>query len=156
METTAVQKADINAIVGKVEEVAWLVIEAATKEGGLRVAPSARAIGASVKYIRQAKDTYRGNPIVEGAIDRIAHQRGKPEAMVDVKELDSDLVMTKVDEMMPLLEAEGEHGAQARAFIYALAETMVGASGSGFMGTGPRVNEGEARFLADLKAHLRP
>lgn len=155
METAAVQKADINAIVGKVEEVAWLIMEAATKEGGMHLAPSARAIGASVKYIRQAKDTYRGNPIVEGAIDRIAHQRGKPEAMVDVQELESGVVMSKVDEMMSLLEAEGEQGAQTKAFLYGLAETMVSASGSGFMGTGERINEAEAKFLADLKEHLK-
>lgn len=106
METTAVQKADMNPIGGKVEEVTWLVIEEATKEGGLHVAPSARAIGASVKCIRQVKDTYRGNPIVQGAIDRIVHQRGKSEAMVNEKDLEPSVVMSKVDEI-PLLEAEG-------------------------------------------------
>lgn len=63
MEIAAVQKADINAIVGKVEEVALLIMEAATKEGGMHLAPSARAIGASVKYIRQAKDTYMAIPL---------------------------------------------------------------------------------------------
>jgi hypothetical protein len=154
METTVERSVDFKAIVDKAEEVAWLVMEEATKEGGLHMAPSARAIGASVKFIRGARETYKGNPIVEGVIDRISRQRGKPEAMVDVKELSSALVMAKVDSLMPLLEAEGEHGAQTRAFIYALAETMVSASGSGFLGTGERVNEGEARFLADLKMHL--
>jgi hypothetical protein len=44
---------------------------------------------------------------------------------------------------------------QTKNFIYGLAETVVNASGSGFMGTGERVNANEAKFLADLKTHLR-
>lgn len=154
METAAVQRADASAIADKAEEVAWLVMEMATKEGGLRVIPSARAIGASVKYIRRSKETFQGDPVVEEVIGRIARQRDKPEAMVDVKELDSDLVMSRVDEMVRLLEAEEDRGTRTRAFIYGLAEAMVNASGSGHTGSGERVNEAEARFLADLRAHL--
>ncbi len=155
METAAVQKANVGAIADKVEEVAWLVMELATKEGGLRVMPSAMAIGASVKYIRQSRETFRGDPFVEEVIGRISRQRSKPEAMVDVKELDSALVMSKVDEMVRLLEAEEDRGTRTRTFIYGLAEAMVSASGSGHTGSGERVNEAEARFLADLREHLR-
>lgn len=72
-----------------------------------------------------------------------------------MKELESGVVMSKVDEMMSLLEAKGEQGAQTKAFLYGLAETMVSASGSGFMGAGERINEAEARFLVDLKEHLK-
>jgi hypothetical protein len=123
--------------------------------GGLHIAPSARAIGASVKYIGHSKDTYKGNPIVEGVIDRISQWRGETNEKYDYKTLDSAEVMRNVDAIAPTLESEGEQGGQTKHFLYGLAEIMVNASGSAFMGTGERVNEDEARFLDDLKAHLR-
>lgn len=129
METAAVQRADASAIADKAEEVAWLVMEMATKEGGLRVIPSARAIGASVKYIRRSKETFQGDPVVEEVIGRIARQRGKPETMVDLKELDTGPVMSRVDEMVRLLEAKEDRGKGTRAFIYGPAEAMVSANG---------------------------
>ena len=154
METSAVQKMDTNTMVDKIVPVAWLVMEEAMKVGGLHITPSMRAGGAAAKYVNQSQNTYKGNPIVEGVINAI-HREGKQREKVDIKNLDSTEVMKKVDEINPILEAEGEQGTQTKNFIYGLAETMVSASGSGFMGSGKRVNENESKFLADLKTHLR-
>ena len=155
METSAVQKTDMSAIVDKVERAAWRIMGEATIEGGMHWAPSARAIGAVVKYIGRSEDTYRDNPIVGSVIGSIRRTKGEPGDKVDFKTLDAAEVMRAADEVAPMLEAEGERGAQTKAFLYGLAETMVSASGSGLMGMGKRVNEDEARFLADLRAHLR-
>jgi hypothetical protein len=63
--------------------------------------------------------------------------------------------MKNVDEIVPILEAEREQGTQTKSFLLGLARIMVNASGSGFMGSGERVNEAESKYLADLKAHLQ-
>jgi|GEM_PF-2276115 len=154
METSTVPRADLRTIVDNVDLVAKMILVVATKEGGMHPTSSARAIGASVKYIGQAKDAYRGNLIVEGTIERISHWRGETDERFDYKTIDSAEVMRNVDALAPVLDAAGEQGAQTKAFLYGIAGSMVNASGSGFMGTGPRLNENEARFLADLKAHL--
>ncbi len=155
METSEVQKLSTEAIAERMEITAEMIMVEATKEGGMHFVPSARAIGASVKYIKGAKDTYRGNAIVEGTIERIGDWRGENNGKFDYRTLDAAEVLRNVDEIVPYLESEGEQGAQAKSFLYGLAEAMTGASGSGFMGTGERTNEGEAKFLDDLKAHLR-
>jgi hypothetical protein len=155
METSAVQKTDVNAMVDKIVPVAWLVMEEAMKVGGMHLVPSMREGGAASKYVRQSQNTYKGNPIIEGVANSVINGKGRPKEKTDIKNLDSAEVMRRVDEISPILEPEGEQGTQTKNFIYGLAETMVNASGSGFMGTGKSVNESEAKFLADLKAHLR-
>lgn len=155
METSAVQEMDMNMIADKIVPVAWIVMEGAMKVGGLHIAPSMKAGGAAAKYVSQSQNTYKGNPIVEGVIRSIQRQKDEHKAKVDLKNLDLTEVMKKVDEVDPLLESEGERGMQTKNFIYGLAETMVNASGSGFLGTGKRVNEDESKFLADIKTHLR-
>jgi hypothetical protein len=155
METSAVQKMDVNKLVDMIVPVAWLVMEEAMKVGGLHLIPSMREGGAARKYASHSQNTYKGNPIVEGVINSINHRKEEHQEKVDIKNLDSAEVLKRVDEIDPLLVSAGEHGTQTKSFIYGLAETMVNASGSGFLGTGERVNANEAKFLADLKAHLR-
>jgi hypothetical protein len=154
METSAVQRLDTNAIVNMVVPVVWGVMEGAMKVGGLHLTASMREGGAASKYIRQSQGAYKANPIIAGVTNSIIHSKGEREK-VDLKSVDPAEVMKKVDEIVPILEAEREQGTQTKTFIYGLAKAMVGASGSGFMGTGEKVNENESKFLADLKAHLR-
>lgn len=130
-------------------------MEGAMKVGGLHLAASLRAGGAGAKYIGRSKDTYKGNPIVEGVIGSIQRENRAKEERADLKGLDPADVMKKVDEIEPMLDTMGEQGAQTKNFLYGLAESMVNASGSGFMGSGEKVNEDESKYLDDLKAHLR-
>ena len=155
METSSVHEMDTNLIVSKIVPVAWVVMEGAMKVGGLHITPSMRAGGAAAKYVSQSENTYKGNPIVEGVIHSIQKEKEEHKEKADLKSLDLTEVMRKVDEIEPLLETEGERGTQTKNFLYGMAETMANASGSGFLGTGKRVNEDEAKFLADLKGHLR-
>jgi hypothetical protein len=155
MDTTAVQKMDKSMIVDKIVPVAWLVMEGAMRVGGLHLIPSLREGGAAARYIKESQTTYKSNLIVEGVIESINNKKGEPKEKVDLKNFDTAEVMKSLDEINPILEAEGEQGVQAKDFIYGLAEAMAGSSGSGYMGTGERVSEDEAKFLADIKAHLR-
>jgi hypothetical protein len=145
---------DVKMMVDKIVPVAWSIMEGAMKVGGLHITPSMRAGGAAAKYVSASQNTYKGNPIVEGVISSIQQRKGEKKEQVDLKNLDTAEVMKGVDDIVPILDAEGERGAQTKSFLYGLAESMVSASGSGFMGSGTRVNEDESRFLADLKTHL--
>lgn len=155
MATSAVQQMDTNAILDKVVPVTQMVMDGAIKVGGMHLTSSMRESGAAAKFIINSKNTYKGNPIVEGVIDSISHRKGEHKEKVDLKNLTPDEIMNRVDEIDPILESTGENGTQTKKFIYGLAETVVNASGSGFMGTGERVNANEAKFLSDLKEHLR-
>lgn len=155
MESSTLQEMDMNTKVDKIVPIAWSIMGGAMKVGGLHITPSMRAGGAAAKYVSASQDTYKGNPIVEGVISSIQKRKGEQKEQVDLKNLDTAMVMRGVDEIVPILDAEGERGAQTKDFLYGLGESMVSASGSGFMGSGERVNEDESKFLADLKAHLR-
>ncbi len=155
MATSAVQQMDTNAILDKVVPVTQMVMDEAMMVGGMHLTSSMRESGAAAKFITNSKNTYKGNPIVEGVINSLSHRKGEHKEKIDVKNLAPGEVMRRVDEIDPILESAGEHGMQTKNFIYGLAETVVNASGSGFMGTGERVNANEAKFLGDLKAHLR-
>jgi hypothetical protein len=158
METSAeesLQKMDTNTMVNKIVPVAWSVMEGAMKVGGLHLIPSMREGGAAAKYVKHSQNTYKGNPIVEGVIDSINQKKGEHKEKADLKNFDTTEVIKKVDEIQPILESGGDQGMQTKNFLYGLAETMVSASGSGFMGSGKKVNEDESKYLADLKAHLR-
>jgi hypothetical protein len=146
---------DLNMKVEMIVPVAWMIMEGAMKVGGLHITPSMRAGGAAVKYLNQSKNAYRGNPIVERVIDSIQSRKIERKDRVDLEKLDIGDVLKKVDDIYPILEEEREQGTQAKSFLLGLARIMVNASGSGFMGSGQRVNEDESKYLADLKAHLR-
>lgn len=155
METSAVSRMSLSEKVEKVVPVAWLIMEGAMKVGGLRITPSMRAGGAAVKYLNQSKNAYKGNPVVEGVIGSIQDRKVDKKDQADLKKLDLSDVMKGVDEIEPILEADREQGTETKSFLLGLARIMVNASGSGFMGSGERVNEDESKYLADLKEHLR-
>lgn len=146
---------DLSTKVEKVVPVAWLIMEGAMKVGGLRITPSMRAGGAVVRYLNQSKNAYRGNPVVEGVIGSIQDRKVEKKYKTDLERLDLNEVMRRVDEIEPILEADREQGTETKSFLLGLARVMVNASGSGFMGSGERVNEDESKYLADLKEHLR-
>lgn len=154
MEATA-QTMDTRAILEKVVPVVQMVMNGAMKADGLQFSSSMREAGAAAKYITNSKSTYKGNPIVEGVIDSLSRRKGEFQEKVDLRTLDNSTVFQKVEEIVPILEAAGEQGAQTKAFIYGLGEAVVGASGSGFMGSGEKITPGEIKFLNDLKEHLR-
>lgn len=155
MEASAVSRMDLSTKVEKIVPVAWLIMEGAMKVGGLRITPSMRAGGAAVKYLNQSKNAYRGNPIVEGVIGSIQDRKIEKKDQIDLKNLDLNDVMHRIDEIEPILEVDREQGVETKSFLLGLARIMVNASGSGFMGSGERVNENESKYLADLKEHLR-
>ncbi len=155
METRTVAGMDLSTKVEKVVPVAWLIMEGAMKVGGLRITPSMRAGGAVVRYLNQSKNAYRGNPVVEGVIGSIQDRKVEKKYKTDLERLDLNEVMRRVDEIEPILEADREQGTETKSFLLGLARVMVNASGSGFMGSGERVNEDESKYLADLKEHLR-
>ena len=154
METSAVSRMDLKMMVERITPVAWMIMGGAMKVGGLKITPSMKAGGAAARYMGQSQNAYRGNPIVEGVISSI-QDRKEDRKQVDLKNLDLADVMKNVDEIVPILEAEREQGTQTKSFLLGLARIMVNASGSGFMGSGERVNEAESKYLADLKAHLQ-
>ena len=155
METSSVQKMDTNTIVEKTVPVAWGIMAGAMKVGGLHITPSMRAGGAAAKYVNQSKSSYKGNPIVEGIISSVQQGEKDKREREDLKHVEIAEVLRRVEEITPLLDSAGESGVQTKSFLYGLAEAMVNASGSGFMGSGKRVNEDESRFLKDLSTRLR-
>jgi len=154
MDTTA-QTLDTRAILEKVVPAVQMVMNGAMKADGLQFSSSMREAGAAAKYLANSKNTYKGNPIVEGVIDSLSHRKGEFQEKVDLRTLDNTAVMTKVDEITPILDAAGEQGTQTKAFMYGLAEAVVGASGSKFMGSGEKITPEETKFLEELKEHLR-
>ncbi len=156
MATSAIQQMDTNAILDKVVPVAQMVAVEAMKVGGMHFTASLREGGAAAKFVKNSKNTYKGNPIVEGLLQAFSQRKNwEHNEKLDYKNLNDKDVMKGVDEIEPILESAGEHGKQTKDFIFGLAEAMVSASGSGFMGTGERVSTNEAKFLDELKAHLR-
>lgn len=154
MVTTA-QTMDNRLILEKVVPAVQMVMSGAMKADGLQFSSSMREAGAAAKYIANSKSTYKGNPIIEGVIDSMSHRKGEFQEKVDLRMLDDAAVMQRVDEVVPILDAAGEQGAQTKAFIYGLGEAVVGASGSGLMGSGERITSEEAKFLDELKEHLQ-
>jgi hypothetical protein len=146
---------DTNAILEKVIPAVQTVMNGAMKADGLQFSSSMREAGAAAKFITSSQSTYKGNPIVEGIIKSLSHRKGEYQEKVDLRTLDNATVMQKVDEVAPILEAAGEWGVETKTFIYGLAEWVVGASGSGFMGSGERITPDEFKFLEELRAHLR-
>lgn len=132
-----------------------MVMNGAMKADGLQFSSSMREAGAAAKYITNSKSTYKGNPIIEGIIDSLSHRKGEFQEKVDLRTIDNSAVMAKVDEIVPVLDAAGAEGVQTKAFIYGLGEAVVGASGSGFMGSGEKITPEEEKFLNELKEHLR-
>jgi hypothetical protein len=153
MATTA-QTIDIKLILEKVVPAVQMVMSGAMKADGLQFSSGMREAGAAAKYIANSKSTYKGNPIIEGMIDSLSHRKGEFKEKVDLRILDDAAVMERVDEVVPTLDAAGEQGAHTKAFTYSLGEAVVGASGSGPMGSGERITPEEAKFLDELKEHL--
>ncbi len=152
MDSSTAQKWDLNEVLDKVVPVAQMIMFGAMKSDGLQFSASMRESGAAAKYLANSQSTYQDNFIIQGIITSLSKMRGqKP----DLRTLDNDEVMKKVDEINPVLDGAMDQGAQTKIFLYGLAEAVVNASGSGFMGSGERVTEGETKFLSSLKEHLR-
>ncbi len=152
MYSSTAQSMDLNSVLNKVVPVAQMIMFGAIKAGGIHFSASMRESGAAAKYLANSQNTYKDNLVIQGIIRSLSKMRGqKP----DLRTLDPEEVMKGVDEINPILDAAPmQQGVQTKDFLYGLAEAVVNASGSGFMGSGERVSEGEAKFLADLKAHL--
>ncbi len=155
MDASTTQKMELNAILDRVVPAAQMIMFGAMKADGLQFSASMRESGAAAKYLANSQNTYKDNYIVQGIVRSLSKRKGEHTEKADLRTLDTSEVMKKVDDINPILDGAMEQGTQTKSFLYGLAEAVVNASGSGFMGSGQRVTEDEAEFLAELKAHLR-
>ncbi|MDW5563768.1 MAG: hypothetical protein SA339_11125 [Methanomassiliicoccus sp.] len=155
LQVSATQDMSTETILREVVPTAQLIMGGAMMADGVHFSASMREAGAAAKYITTSKNTYHENLIVQGTIDALSHRKDGHKEKVDIETLNIDAVMKKVDEIVPMLDSAGVHGTQTKTFLYGLAEAVVNASGSGFLGTGAKITEGEMKFLSDLKAHLQ-
>ncbi len=106
----------------------------------------------------RAREKYKDNAIV---LETIPRPRMKDEPIVAAPKspylgLDQDGCVAKIREACELVarKATPAEAAQYKEYILELCDVAANASGEGFMGTGPKVSEKEAAFLAKLKAAL--
>ncbi len=116
------------------------------------------------KEIVGAGKKYPNNSIVQAAFSETALTSGKIDRQkLDVKaeDVESGAIITKaIASINTAITAIGtkatpEEVTEFKQFIYACAETVANAAGSGLFGSGnPKVSAGEAAALAKIKAAL--
>lgn len=123
------------------------------KGGSVQIFREFLAVG---NYVAEAEEKYQNNLLVQQALHYFIDEQGniksgmEGEAVMDISAND---VLSSVDYVMNLLPETPEK-AQFKVFIYELAQRVADAAGQGLLGSGARVTEEEAQFLAVLRAHL--
>ena len=127
------------------------------------VSTAIEAVAMSKEIVSAAKK-YPNNSIVQAAFSETALTSGKIDRKkMDVKaeDVQSGAIVTKAIATVDLaIAAIGTKATPAeltefKQFIYACAEAVANAAGSGLFGSGnPKVSEGEAAALAKIKAAL--
>jgi hypothetical protein len=127
------------------------------------VSTAIEAVALSKEIVGAAKK-YPNNSIVQAAFSETALTRGKIDRQkMDVKaeDVESGAIVSKAIATVDLAiaaigtKATPEEVTEFKQFIYACAEAVANAAGSGLFGSGnPKVSPGEAAALAKIKAAL--
>ncbi|UBF26349.1 hypothetical protein K9N68_33435 [Kovacikia minuta CCNUW1] len=114
---------------------------------------------ALAKEIAGAAQKYPNNSIIQGVFSEAALKQNpleKPTTSEITPENAIDLAIAAINEAIVVLEpkASPDEIREFKSFIYASAESVANAAGSGLFGTGPKVSDKEAVALSELKAAL--
>jgi hypothetical protein len=136
--------------VGYILNIVRGIIDGVMNTGGSGVVGRAREMTAFSQYVAGAPALFGDNPLIEQLIGGLSD----PSFLTDGSPFKnpSDLfdAMGDLGGGLPMDEA----GTGLRQFIYGLAESVAGASGSGLFGMGKKFDDHEANFLDFLKEKL--
>jgi hypothetical protein len=126
------------------------IIDGVMNTGGSGVVGRAREMTAFTQYLSGAPALFGDNPLIEQLLGGLSD----PSFLTNASSLKdpNDLfdAMGNLGAGLP----QDEAGTGLRQFIYGLAESVAGASGSGLFGTGKKFDDHEANFLDFLKEKL--
>ncbi|MEX2536638.1 MAG: hypothetical protein WD273_13665 [Trueperaceae bacterium] len=102
-------------------------------------------------FLYEARERYPNNPLVQ----ELYRRHEESEVAVDDEQSSSQVtketLQRDIDRVGSILRRD-EHGLEFRRFLFELAERVAKASRAGWFG--PRISEGEAIFLTDLRQRL--
>jgi len=145
--------ADLTQVVAQLIPVVQQALGGALNAGGAGLIGKLREVGALSDFLTEAAEQFQNNTLIQGVIKGLTVE-ANPLDNLDLSTLTSDTVMTQVSGLSGLLADFGAEGEQVKQFIYTMAEKIVGASGSGLLGLGEKINENEQDFLTALRTTL--
>lgn len=108
-----------------------------------------------------ARQKYRSNELIQDILPGEPPMKGAPKPVeavkspFDVAGITLDQVIEKTRDALALVQAKAPAEAgEYKSLILELCDVAANASGEGFLGTGKKVSDKEAAFLAKLKAAL--
>jgi hypothetical protein len=124
-------------------------------------AMSVDGLGNPIKFIREAKNAehffqsarteYAESRVIQEVLDEIeSQQKAKSEKVIGIPSLER--IGEQLAKADSVLAAQPQEAMAFRSFLYQLAMTVAGAHGSGLMGGGERISEGERAFMDMLKS----
>ncbi|MGQ9888170.1 MAG: hypothetical protein ACUVSX_06710 [Aggregatilineales bacterium] len=129
-------------------ELPSLIIGAMMNVDGPGFLKGWREASAGLNYFDTALERFNDNAAV---LRVLAYM--EQELPGDIGAIDWDDVLARLDRIDTLLAGTPDAPGY-KQFIYELAETVASASGAGLFGSGPKISEREAAFLAELRARL--
>lgn len=131
------------------------------------IVSSAIEAAAMGQEIATASERYPDNPIIQSLFSAAAVKRAKDDATFRIQltpeevkpEVIVETAIAHIQRALGILQAKAspDHIQDYKEFLYACAEQVAKAAGSGLFGTGSqKVSDAEAAALAQLKAALNP
>src|SRR5262249_978772 len=115
------------------------------------VVSMAKEFAAIIKTIAAAREVYPNNELICSLVaDWETNQDNQTPPDQDTLELAAILAKLQAAANLASQKAPAE-AAEYKSFLYKVADVAANASGSGFLGTGARVSDAEADYLARLK-----
>ena len=102
-------------------------------------------------FLYEARERYPNNPLVQELYRRHEESEVRVESDEPAGDITKETLQRDIERIGRVLRRD-EVGMEFRRFLLELAERVAGAARSGWFG--PRISEGEAAFLADLRRKL--
>ena len=152
---------DMSQVTNQVLPTIKDVILGALKANGIGLFNTVAEGKALIDYLKKEAPTkFAGNDIINSVTAQLTAPKEEgtttttTPTTTNPENIDLSRVLSSISGITSVLDGLGDKGKQVKQFIYEIAEHIANAAGSGLFGTGQKVNETEARFLADLKRTL--
>jgi hypothetical protein len=146
---------DLDAVIKQIMPFIQEIMGGTLKTSGSGMIGRMKEIGALGMFLKDAPQKFAGNDLIGGLVQGMLDSDTEGDSYVDVNTLEPSAVLDKLGGLNDILNGlEGDMGAQVKEFIFGLASSIAGASGTGLFGSGQKVSAEEESFLNGLKDKL--